>query len=159
MKLGIFVAGNDARGDDALGPMLAARLEAMPRPGLRVLRDFQFQVEHALDLADFDLALFVDAHRAQRLPVCLCPLLPAADCGEASHALTPAQVLAVADRIGQRRPPAWQLSLRGRAFGLGEGLGPSGRLVLAAGWGLLSALLAHPDPAHWRRWADRYGGE
>jgi len=156
MKLAVFFAGNDARGDDALGPLLAARLEALPLPELRVVRDFQFQVEHALELAGMERALFVDAHRSQHEPACLERLVPAADCGEASHALTPAQVLAVAERIGQPWPPAWLLSLRGRTFGLGEPLGASGRLVLGLGWGLLRYLIAHPAEDCWQAMADRH---
>jgi len=156
VKLVAFFAGNDARGDDALGPLLAARLEALALPGVRVVGEFQFQIEHALDLAGVERALFVDAHRSQHQPVCLERLAPAADCGEASHALMPAQVLAVAERIGQPLPPAWLLSLRARSFGLGEPPGASGRLVLGLGWGLLRYLTAHPAETRWQAMADSY---
>ncbi|MCB1956951.1 MAG: hydrogenase maturation protease [Rhodocyclaceae bacterium] len=158
MRVLVLAAGNDARGDDALGPMLSARLAAMKLPGLTVIDAFQFQVEHALDLAAADMALFIDAHLRQEAPVRLAPVVAAADCGEGSHALSPAQVLAVAARIGVPCPPAWLLSVRGRAFELGEPPSPSAQLALAAGWGLLRALLASPDPDRWRCWADRYAG-
>ncbi|MCB1907584.1 MAG: homospermidine synthase [Rhodocyclaceae bacterium] len=153
----VLAAGNPARGDDALGPLLAERLAVLPLPGLRLISDFQFQLEHALELAGARRALFIDAHRSQRAPVCLGEIDADAGCGQASHVLTPAEVLAVADRIGQPRPPAWQLSLRGEDFGLGRPLGPSGRLVLAFGWGVLRYLIANPSAAQWRALARRLG--
>ncbi|MCB1888615.1 MAG: homospermidine synthase [Rhodocyclaceae bacterium] len=159
MTVVVLAAGNDARGDDALGPLLAGRLAAMGLPGFTVIEAFQFQVEHALDLVPGRLALFIDAHRQQREPVRLRPLVAAADCGEGSHALAPSQVLAVAERVGVPSPPAWLMSLRATGFGLGEGLSPAAQVSLAAGWGLLRALVARPGPDHWRRWADRCGGQ
>lgn len=151
--LAVFAAGNDVRGDDALGPLLAARLAAIRIPGLVIHQDFQFQVEHALDLPADGLALFIDAHCDQLEPVRLTEVAPGADCGAGTHALDPAQVLAVARRIGRPLPSCWLLSLRGRAFGLGQPLSASGRLVLAAGWGLLGALVRRPSAAAWRAWA------
>jgi len=57
----VFGVGNDARGDDALGPALMAWLEAQRLPGVRLVADFQLNVEHALDLEGAALALFIDA--------------------------------------------------------------------------------------------------
>ena len=153
----VLAAGNPARGDDALGPLLAERLSVLAVPGLRLVSDFQFQLEHALELADAGLALFIDAHRSQRAPVRLAEIDAAADCGRVSHALTPAEVLAVAARIGQPRPPAWVLSLRGTDFELGRPLGPSGRLTLAYGWGVLRYLIANPSVSRWRALASQLG--
>ena len=149
MRVVLFFAGNEARGDDALGALLGARAQTLSYPALTVHQEFQFQIEHALDLPEDGLVLFVDAHATQEVPLRLQALLPARDCAVCSHALAPAEVLAVAQRIGRALPPAWVLSLRARSFGLGEGLSPSGQLVLAAGWGLLRALLARPSAAYW----------
>ena len=46
----VFAAGNDVRGDDALGPLLLARIEGLAMATVRCVFDFQLQVEHALDL-------------------------------------------------------------------------------------------------------------
>ncbi len=159
MTVVVLSAGNDARGDDALGPLVSARLAALGLPGVRLVDAFQFQVEHALDLEGAALALFIDAHRSQRSPVCLTPLSAAPDCGEGSHALAPAQVLAVAARVGVPGPPAWVMSLRGVGFGLGDGLSPAAKVSLAAGWGLLRALMANPRSDRWHRWAATFGGQ
>lgn len=137
----VLAVGNEARGDDALGPRLLARLEELRLPGVRTVLDFQFQVEHALDLDDAGAALFIDAHCRQAELAVLAPLEPAASSGVGSHALTPAQVLAVQRQIGRALPPAWLLSLRGTAFGLGEGLSRDGEASLAAGWACLTEFL------------------
>lgn len=133
-ELVVLAAGNDARGDDALGPLLLARLAALAVPEVRTVFDFQFQVEHALDLEGADAVLFVDAHCAQADPARLERLVPALGVGGASHALSPAEVLTVARRIGNTPPPAWLLSLGGTSFGLGEGLSTAGAASLEAGW-------------------------
>jgi hydrogenase maturation protease len=130
----VLAVGNDARGDDALGPRLLARLAGLELPGVRTVLDFQFQVEHALDLDEADEALFVDAHCAQESAAALAALAPAAGVGAASHALAPAEVLAVRRSIGKPVPPAWLLSLRGVSFELGEGLSGEGERSLEAGW-------------------------
>ena len=57
----VFGWGNVSRGDDGLGPLLLARIEALGLPHVTTIEDFQLQIEHALDLRDADLALFVDA--------------------------------------------------------------------------------------------------
>jgi Ni,Fe-hydrogenase maturation factor len=44
-----------------IGPELAARLEAAALPWVEVIVDFQLQVEHALDLEERRLVVFVDA--------------------------------------------------------------------------------------------------
>jgi hydrogenase maturation protease len=140
-ELVVLAAGNPARGDDALGPLLLARLEQLARPGVGVVLDFQFQVEHALDLDGAAAALFIDAHCRQAEAARLVPLEPAARAGAASHALTPGEVLAVRRQIGRAVPPAWLLSLRGTRFALGEGLSRDGEASLAAGWACLEAFL------------------
>jgi hydrogenase maturation protease len=135
----VLAAGNPARGDDGAGPWLAARLGG---PGVEVIEDFQFQVEHALDLEGRAAVLFIDAAEpgAAGGGLRLAPLQPAQALPALSHALTPAGVLHVAQRLGRPVPPAWQLAVEGQAFGLGEGLGPAmlarlpAALALARGW-------------------------
>lgn len=134
----VLAAGNPARGDDGAGPWLAAQLADDAPAGVELIEDFQFQVEHALDLAGRRAVLFIDAAVAGG--VRLDPLVPAAAPPVLSHALSPAQVLAVAQRLGQPLPAAWLLAVEGAHFGLGQGFGPAmqGRLpqalALARGW-------------------------
>ena len=63
----ILGCGNPSRGDDAMGPALLERVVRWiclhSDKSVAAVEDFQFQVEHSLDLEGQDLALFV-AHNA-----------------------------------------------------------------------------------------------
>ena len=61
LPLLLLTCGNPSRGDDALGPELARQFELSDRFAdcLEVLIDFQLQVEHALDLVDRRLVIFL----------------------------------------------------------------------------------------------------
>ena len=67
IDLVVLAVGNEARGDDALGPRLLARLDELALPGVRTVLDFQFQVEHALDLDGAGAALTFVANSGSRL--------------------------------------------------------------------------------------------
>ncbi|KAA3655249.1 MAG: Ni/Fe hydrogenase [Proteobacteria bacterium] len=141
-RIVVLAAGNAARGDDGIGPALLARLAAEGRPEVALVDAFQFQVEHALDLAGAEVALFIDAHLSQREDVRLDPVQPAAAVTVQSHALSPAEVLRVSLQIGQVPPPSWLLSVRGEDFALGAPLSPSAQRRIALAWEQLQAWLA-----------------
>jgi hydrogenase maturation protease len=143
----VLAVGNPSRGDDALGPALleALQLQGIETQGdVELLTDFQLQVEHALDLQGRRAVLFVDAARPGAVAadggVALAPLAAAVTLPALSHALTPAAVLHVAQRLGFDPPPAWQLAIEGAAFELGETMSVLAQarlalaLALASGW-------------------------
>ncbi|MBS0372091.1 MAG: hydrogenase maturation protease [Proteobacteria bacterium] len=153
LRLVIFAVGNPSRGDDALGPTLMAELESWNLPDLRLVGDFQLQIEHALDLDDRDLALFIDAGTGTPAPFSFREIRPAPDHSITSHALSPEAVLYVYGEIRRPPPPAFVLCLRGEDFRLGEGLSPAAKLHLAAGRRHLQACLASVDAERWRQLA------
>jgi hydrogenase maturation protease len=143
----VIAVGNPARGDDALGPLLAERLAAhlaeSRLAGVEVLTDFQLQVEHALDLVGRRRVIFVDASLAAPEPCALTPVAPAADATHTSHALSPAAVLDAYRRVvGGEAPEALVLAVRGYRFELGEALSGEARANLDAALERLVALLA-----------------
>lgn len=151
----VLACGNPSRGDDGLGPTLLDRLEACA-PGLAdhcdlaLLSDFQFQVEHALDLEGKDMALFIDASVAGAAPCGLHRLAPEPDGSFTTHALSPSAVLYVYRGIrGQEPPPAYLLGIRGVGFELGAPLSPQAAAHLEAAWSLLRRLLEDPRPEAW----------
>jgi len=151
MRLVVLGWGNDARGDDALGPLLTRRLVER-FPDLDVIEDYQLQIEHALDLEGFDAALFIDAARHLVEPFAFREIGPSATRTPTTHALTPEAVLQVyADVLRRAPPPAFLLALRGTSFELGEGLSAGGAEALARASDFCEALLASRTLADWRR--------
>lgn len=141
----IFGYGNPSRGDDGLGPALLEQLDGCDR-----LTDFQLQVEHALDLKDRDLVLFVDASVSCPEPFQLTRLQPARDTSYTTHAVSPAAVLEVYRQLhGEEPPPCYLLSIRGESFELGEDLSPQALDRLEQARELVTRLLAEPDAETW----------
>jgi hydrogenase maturation protease len=141
----VLAVGNPSRGDDALGPALAERLEAAGLPGVEVLTDFQLQVEHALDLVGRTRVIFIDAGTGTPPPFEFRRLGPAADFLHTSHALSPEAVLATYQRLqGQPPPESWALCVRGESFELGEAFSEDAAEHLEAAWQALRAVVAAP---------------
>ena len=119
----VLAVGNPSRGDDAIGPLLAARLEARALPQVEVVTDYQLQVEHALEIEGRERVIFVDAGAGTPAPFELRRVGPSTGFAHTTHALAPAGVLDTYERvIGALTADAWLLCVRGDAFDLGEGL-------------------------------------
>lgn len=146
----VLAIGNPGRGDDALGPLAASRIEAMRLAGVEVLTDFQLQVEHALDLLGRELVLFIDA-AASGAAFELRRIAAASASSHSTHSLAPAAVLDAYVRLtGAQPPPAYVLAIRGCAFELGAPLSPQARAnldaALAACLPLLRPLVGRHAP-------------
>jgi hydrogenase maturation protease len=132
----VVAIGNASRGDDALGPLLAAQLRdegGFSDCEVELLEAYQLQVEDALSLQDRRAVLFIDAARAGASPgVALRPLAPATGPTAFTHALPPAALLALVPRVSaSAQPPAWLLAIEGEAFELGAPLSASAHARLA----------------------------
>jgi len=137
----VLAVGNPSRGDDALGPELAARLEAAALPNVEVITEFQLQVENALDLVGRERVIFVDAGAGTPAPFELSRAAAAPDVLHTSHALSPGAVLATYRRVtGSAPPEAWLLCVRGESFELGEPLSALASNHLTAAWRALLEL-------------------
>jgi hydrogenase maturation protease len=131
----VLAVGNPSRGDDAIGPELAARLEAAALPGVEVIIEFQLQVENALDLVGRDRVIFVDAGTKTPAPFEFRPAGAAAEFLHTSHALAPEAVLATYLRVTGTAPPeSWVLCVRGESFELGEPLSAGAAVNVEAAW-------------------------
>jgi hydrogenase maturation protease len=137
----VLAVGNPSRGDDAIGPALAARIDAAKLPGVEVIVEFQLQVENALDLVGRERVIFVDAGTGTSAPFGLRRVHAAAEFLHTSHALSPEAVLATYRRVTGNEPPeAWLLCVRGESFELGEPLSAAAADHLAAAWPALLEL-------------------
>lgn len=142
----VFALGNPSRGDDAIGPLIAARLEREALPGVEVISDFQLQVEHALDLEGRGLAVFVDAALDCDGPFEISAVVPRRDASHTTHALSPAAVLETFTRVTGREPPsACCLAVRGERFELVEGLSAAAVENFKEAWARLLALVRAPS--------------
>jgi hydrogenase maturation protease len=131
----VLAVGNPSRGDDAVGPELAARLEAAALPGVEVITEFQLQVENALDLEGRERVVFVDAGTGTPGPFELRQATAAEDFLHTSHAISPEAVLATYKRVTGKEPPeAWVLCVRGESFELGEGLSQAAAAGVESAW-------------------------
>ena len=120
----VFGYGNLSRGDDAVGPLLLAYLEQQADLAhIELLTDFQLQIEHALDLQDRELVVFVDASVSGDDAFEFKSLKPCRDNSYTSHAMSPAALLQVFESVtGQTPPPSYLLSIKAEFFELGEAL-------------------------------------
>jgi hydrogenase maturation protease len=146
----VLAVGNPSRGDDAIGPLLAARLEATAMPGVEVITDFQLQVEHALDLVGRDLVIFVDAGTGTPAPFELRRVHAAADFLHTSHALSPEALLATYERVvGDVSAETWLLCVRGESFELGVPLSAAAAQHLGEAWAALIELCGSRKDGGW----------
>jgi hydrogenase maturation protease len=144
----VLAIGNASRGDDALGPVLAGRIEAAGLEGVEVITEFQLQVENALDLVGREVVIFVDAGTGTPVPFEVREVRPEAEFLHTSHALSPEAVLATYVRIrGETPPPSFVVCVRGETFELGESLSAAAASNLEAAWGSLGAAMRGGLPA------------
>jgi hydrogenase maturation protease len=142
----VLAVGNPSRGDDALGPLLVERLQALDLPDVELLTDFQLQVEYVLDLHGRQSVVFVDAAASGPAPYTFSAIGPADDSSYSSHALSPQALLAAYVRHYATPPPsAFLLAVQGYDFELGQALSPDGAKNLEAALNHLMGRLASSD--------------
>lgn len=141
--------GNPGRQDDGLGPAAATAVAAWAEPGVDVEAEYQLNIEHGADLADYDTVVFVDASTDAPEPYELKRIAPSDAVTFTTHAVSPGSVLAIAaDHFGAA-PEAWVLAIRGYEFAFTEALTPK------AGENLASALECMHEKLHaWREKSD-----
>jgi hydrogenase maturation protease len=150
----LFGYGNVSRGDDGLGLLLLEQLERsanLDLHSIEILSDFQLQIEHALDLENRQLVLFIDASVASINAFSLSELTPQKDKSYTTHAMSPSSVLSVYyDIKKQSPPPCFLLSIKGESFELGDGLSANAQVNLKLATEFAQQLLSNPTSKYWR---------
>ncbi|MEK6708545.1 MAG: hydrogenase maturation protease [Pseudomonadota bacterium] len=149
----IFAYGNPSRGDDALGPLLLERLQALNLPHVETLTDFQLQVEHAFDLQGRERVLFIDASISCTVPYAISRLSAHKDTSYTTHVMSPMAVLHVYRELYGEPPPAYLLQVRGECFELGAALSVAAAANLEVCFDLLQKLCTKSDSQEWERLA------
>jgi hydrogenase maturation protease len=151
----IIAIGNESRGDDALAPLVLRELDLWltwreEREHIELLEDFQLQVEHAMDLLERELVLFIDAGMDTAAPYSFYRTRPGDGRILLSHALAPEAVLATYTQVyKQAPPPAFVLCLRGEQFELGSGLSAEATSHLQLARDFMQELLQETTLAAW----------
>ncbi|MEI6069426.1 MAG: hydrogenase maturation protease [Methylococcaceae bacterium] len=147
----LFGYGNLSRGDDALGPLLLEYVEShCNQQAIEIISDFQLQIEHALDLENRSLVLFVDASVSCANAFGFTQIEPAKDKSYTTHTMSPAAVLDVYQSIKkQTPPPCFLLSIKAEKLELGEGLSAPAKNHLDQACQFAGQLLNNPDLNIW----------
>ncbi len=117
--------GNDLRGDDALGPLVAEAFEATAPAGVSARAVRGLTPELVVDLARVAVVVFVDASADPDLTVPTWAAVAGADAvapDATSHTLDPPRLLALAAALDGHAPAGYALSLPARRFDVGAPL-------------------------------------
>ena len=116
--------GNDLRGDDRAGRVIASLIEEADLPGVQVLSQSQLTPEVALEVAKVDLVVFVDASvETEELDVSpVGPGVPKPN--TMSHHADPATLLRLARDLGTMPSKAYVVSIPATNLDLGFQLSP-----------------------------------
>ena len=112
--------GNTLRSDDAAGPLVAERVDALGIPGVRAMACRQLSPELAAELTDAVTVVFVDATTDPMREVKLVPLAPAGTGPVSTHGTDPRALLAMAQELYGAAPAGWLLTVPAEKFDHGE---------------------------------------
>ena len=141
----VFAWGNESRGDDAIGAILASRIAGLDIPAIKLVEDHQLNIEHVMDIAEAAPVLFIDASVAIEKSYELQKLAPLKDASTSTHSVSPVALLDLYEHtLGKVAPDAYLLHVRGREFELGEAISVSAKESVQAAWAFLDQLFARP---------------
>jgi hydrogenase maturation protease len=142
----VICIGNKARGDDGVARDVAERLEGRLPSGVELISAPQLDVVVAEDVSRADAVVFADAERRADPAVQVAELSPD-PAGSNVHALDPAGLLALAERLYGRVPEARLISIAAPEMGHGEGLSETARAAAEAAACLIASMLGETEPA------------
>ena len=142
----VFAWGNESRGDDAIGSILASRIINLDNPAINIVEDHQLNIEHVIDMVAEVPTLFIDASVAVETDYALEKLKPFPDDSISTHSISPVALLSLYERIvGKAAPDAYMLHVRGTSFELGEDISASTSVSVNKAWQFLDDLFAGPQ--------------
>ena len=144
----LLACGNSLRQDDGVGLRIAEAAEQLfPASRLRIVAAQQFTPEIAADVAQTELAIFVDACVGDD-PGAIRAYPVAASAGQAeSHHLDPGALLALAQSVCGHAPAhAFAVTIGARDFGYGDEISGRVRQAVPKAVRLLTSLMAAFGP-------------
>ena len=153
-KLTVFCWGS--RGDDALGEEIYQALQKHPRLRcqqwpIRLVYDQQLNYEHALDLLDATLCLFVDASRTCAAPYEFLPIEANECISFTTHQLSPEQLIYITKSSFDKFVPAFFLQIRGYEYSLGAAMSAESKQNMQQALEFLDLLFTDCSFSHWHQ--------
>ncbi len=137
--------GNDLRGDDAAGRLVAQRVRAYDAVAVEVHSVHQLTPECAEIVAKAGRVVFVDAYvAAEGDPARAAHIARDAPGARLDHVGSPESLLALADCVYGRRPDAWLVTVPAVSFAYGAAPSDTTRAGIADAVDLALALLTRP---------------
>jgi hydrogenase maturation protease len=146
----VFGYGNPGRQDDGLGNEFIVEIDKwLKENGISNIEtdsNYQLNIEDAEAISQRDLVLFVDASVEDIEDFCLTEIDPSASKIEFTmHAVSPAFILDLCQKIYQKYPKTYLLHIKGYEMELQEGLTEKGKENLDKALNFAKDLLANPE--------------
>jgi len=117
--------GNRLRSDDGLGVRAAEELSRSIPAGTQIFACHQLTPELAERISHVDVVLFIDASRTGPPGEILCTQVEPRPANSLfAHQLTPETLLSLCSELYAECPQAFEITLRGECFDLGDQLSP-----------------------------------
>ncbi len=137
--------GNELRGDDAVGPIIAGKIEGMHLPGVRTIACHQLTPELAEDIASARTVIFVDASvEIEGDTAQMVRIEPAPATRFHAHLGDPRALLSLAQSLYGKSPVAWCVHVPVKNFDLGAPLSPTAEHGMASALEQLKPVLTPP---------------
>ena len=132
MKILVYGYGNPGRQDDGLGPVMIEKInEWIEQQGIQHVStdcNYQLNIEDAERISNFDRVVFVDASIESINNFSLSKVEPGKNLVEFTmHAVSPAYVLDLCNKIFNKTPEAYLVHIQGYEFELVEELTPNAK--------------------------------
>jgi hydrogenase maturation protease len=138
----ILCYGNPGRLDDGLGAAFAERIKDSVAEDVAIEVDYLLTVEHASDIAESGVVLFVDAAVSGQEPFSFERVEPVMVQSFSSHLVDPGTLLGLASELFNAKTPGYCLGIRGYEFDdFGERLSAKAESNLDAALGFTLELL------------------
>jgi hydrogenase maturation protease len=143
--------GNSLRRDDGLGCLIAEEVERRGYPGVRSIARAQLAPDLAEQVADCELAVFVDARRGETSErLAIEPLQPTSGrYGSLDHAIGPRFLIGLCRVLFGRCPPSLLITVPAADFSFGEELSPLAARGMQQALAAIDELIARardPEP-------------
>lgn len=116
----IYGYGNPGRQDDGLGPLTTDEIQKLRLPFVDTDENYQLQIEDAIDIAKYDIVIFVDAAVEGKEPFSVRKVEPSDKITFTTHAVDPGSILAICKDTFDKIPDAWLIGIRGYGFEFDE---------------------------------------